>query len=155
MPPIAPKSPLTLLGEALQATSVLKGYAEVKVGVKYLAEQSRPPRIIIFPISGTYESAADNKSALRDIEQELAARIWGSDLDQAWELQQRYFQALEEQGQGSDNGIYWKAIKVSWDAVPDMDKQGVELESVISVRLALDRVPVRIGEVDAVNLIRE
>jgi len=144
----APTSPLTTLAVALREASTLKGAAQVLAGADKLAVQGAPPRIVLFPLQGQYESATDN-SALRDLELQIAARIWARDIDGAWDLQVRLLQALEEQGAAA--GLYWRLGSCAWDTEPDTTRQGQELEVIFTVRLAVDRVATPTGKIDAVQ----
>lgn len=145
----SPVSPLTTLAQALKAAPALLGWASVLLGARNLSAQAGPPRVVLFPVEGVIKSPQRNDTALRDVELELGARVWGKDFDQAWECKQRLFQALESQG--AAGGLFWKAVSEAWNVDPDASKQGEELEVRFIVILSIDRVALTTGEVDGLS----
>lgn len=141
----SPRSPLRTLAEALALTDALKGKAKIFLGAANLPRQGAPGRIVIYPRRGPMTSAQYVGQQL-DVELEVAAQIWGEDIDHAWDLRARYLRALWEQGIAG--GAFWQGVVEEWDEPQDTAEQGQALEVVVNVKLQastktdLDRVRV-------------
>lgn len=143
--------PLDVLCRALKNSRALRSRAEVYSGAAALALQKSTGSIVLFPTRGSYAPAAHN-TALTDVVQTVAARIWGRDQRQAWNLHRRLFQALEEQA--AAGSLYWQSVggELEWDAEADTARQGAALTVLFSVRLSVDRVTESVGLVDAIDI---
>lgn len=153
------KDPFTLFAEALTRTTVAKARRiEVLAGKDHLADRrapslSEPAPIVLYPTTGKIEAPHNVEDSLRDDEQIVAFRIWGYDLTQAWLLLRVLTHALDEH---KDQAVsfYWKGAAVGFDPKADTAQSGQELELILTLRLALDRVPLAEGQVDEVDLNR-
>jgi hypothetical protein len=150
----SPKSPITLLAEALNATPMLKGFAKVLAGKDELAKGRAPPSIVIYPWKAGYRDAQDNISSFVDVDLQLAARLWGRNDDEAWDLRARFIAALWNQAFGDVNnaddsvaGFYFTMIDETWDIVPDTAVQGQELEVLFVIRASASEKSLSIGVV--------
>jgi hypothetical protein len=155
-----PVSPITLLYEALKATTALNG-VNVLLSAKRIAEGRAPNTIILYPTDGDLINAADT-SALRDTNLRFVARCWGDDYDEAWYLATRLMQALDEQasaedadGDGNEDGSFWVTSSISFNADDqDSNRQGEECALIFVPRFAFDKVTEQLGEVDATSFNR-
>jgi hypothetical protein len=141
----APKSPLRLLAERLAATTALRAIrCQVLLGGPSLARQGSPPRIVLEPTAATHHPATDQTSSLGDDHQVIRAHLWapvlssplGVDFDGAWDLRQRYEQALEEQAAGLPGGaagFVWSVESLDWDEGTDTAQDGLAL--IVTTRL--------------------
>lgn len=158
----APKSPVTVLAETLQAMPALQTLQGLRVlaGKNSLPLAGAPPRIVLFPVEAGYQAAADNVQALVDIDIKIVAHLWASSLDEAWDLRQRYIQALKQQAignptqpiQASDSqaGVFYNLLTEAWDVDTDTAEHGQEMEVVIAARLSASPVlPFGTGLVNA------
>lgn len=159
----APKSPITLLAEALTSQPALKGFVEVLAGKNKLAKGRSTPSIVIFPAEGGYDSPNDNVGSIVDIDLKVIARLWADNLDEAWDLRKRYIQALRQQAIGNAKepmkatdaqaGVFSEYMIEAWDVEVDTSEQGQELEVTISVRYsAAPTLQLGTGEVDSTGL---
>lgn len=158
-PPPSPPSPITLLAQGLNAAPSLIGFATVLAGKNNLTKLRAPPSIVIYPQSGPLEAAADIIDSFADVNLTIAARLWGSNLDQAWDLRARLVAALWSQGIGDPSnpddttaGFYFKLVDEVWDVIPDASQQGQELEVLFSIRSSASEKSLAYGEVDAESL---
>lgn len=140
----APKGPVTLLAEALSAMPALSGFAKVLPGIQKLAASRSPPSIVLFPVEAGYQAPHDNVQSLVDIDLKLAAHLWASSLDEAWDLRVRFIEALKQQAIGnptapidatpSQAGVFYQLLTEKWDIDPDTAAQGTELEVLFAAR---------------------
>jgi hypothetical protein len=159
----SPKSPITVLADALNAMPALQGFARVLAGKNALPLSGAPPRIVLFPVEGGYDSPEDNVASLVDVDLKIAAHLWAHDLDEAWDLRQRYIQALKQQAIGNPSqpmqatdaqaGIYYEFLTEAWDIKPDTAQQGQELEVIVAGRFAgAPQLQLGTGEIAATAL---
>lgn len=142
----APKSPLTLLLEGLQGSASLKNTAKIFLGRNRLAEAGAPGRIVMYPADGVLGPAANLVSTIKDLNPlQVAFRLWGKNIDEAWMLRTLLLQGIEEFAK--TGGPYFQSQGESWDAVVDTAQQGEALEVTIGFRFGVDRVPASLGEV--------
>lgn len=128
----SPVSPISTLFVTLANTASLKGRAKLLLGKARLAEGRSPPSIVMFPRKGPLSSPQYVGKQL-DVDLEMVARIWGRDIDEAWDLRNRYLRGLWEQGQAG--GVFWQGVGELWDDSADTSEQGQELEIIVNVRL--------------------
>ena len=135
-----PKSPITVLGEALAAADSLKAlHVKVLVGAKALPLTGAPPRIVIFPTTGALHTARKVPLAIVDNDQQLVAHLWGESIDHAWAILQALMQALEQQARGTTSaGAFYDVQSLVWDVAPDTTQQGQALEVTIKVPMAIE-----------------
>lgn len=127
----SPKSPLTILCEALQQTTPLKGFARsIKLGKNFLPEGGAPPRIVIFPRRGPLASPQYVGTSM-DVQLEVVARLWGANIDNAWDLRARFLKGMWEQGIAG--GAWWSSVSELWDDSEDTAEQGQALEVVLTL----------------------
>jgi hypothetical protein len=162
---VSPPSPLTILAQALAGAPSLAGFlqsTQVFLGSRYLSKSnSSPPRIVIFPSEGKLRDPYHLAEAVRDVDRDLVAHLWGKDFDQLHDLQTRFMNALEYQASPQPSsptptkpaGVYWKAIEEKWDTTPDSAKQGEEVFLVLTVPIAFDRTPLATGLVESVSIV--
>lgn len=159
----SPKSPVTVLAEALGSMPALSGYAKVLAGKNRLVEGRAPPSIVIFPAEGGYQSPQDNVQAFVDVDLKVVAHLWAAGVDEAWDLRQRYIQALWQQAIGNPTypavatdaqaGVMFEFLTEAWDVSPDTAQQGQELEVVIAVRFAASQsLATTLGDINATGL---
>lgn len=155
----SPKSPLTVLVEALDAAPPLRGFGGkskglVLLGKDRLARGRSAPSIVLFPATGPLKTPSDNVNQYADAVLVVTARLWGRDIDEAWDLRARYIAALWYQANpdpfNPDDAIagpYFALESETWDIVPDTAGLGQELEVDVVFRFsASDKVLTR-GEV--------
>lgn len=154
----APQSPLTTFALELEQQPALKvSGVRVRLGAHNLASTRAPSRqIVIYPTSGPY-GAPDRERVrhsedpvLASVDQGMVAAIWGASIDDAWDLQQRFFQALRSYT--VDGGYRFAHEGCTWDETPpDTSAQGEAL--VIRFRLWLPIQPpsYQSTEVESVN----
>lgn len=128
----------------------LAGFAKVYSGKSSLVLGRSPKSIVIFPIEGGYDSPHDVVGSLVDVDLKLAAHLWGANLDEAWDLRQRFIQALRQQAIGNpllpaqatpaQQGAYYEMLSEAWDTSPDTAEQGQELEILFTIRCTASTV---------------
>lgn len=133
-----PKSPLTLLEQALKSHAAIKGFADVHLGPEGLAKQSATGRIVLVPDSGQHTPPLNKGPAVYDLNQQISAHIWGDSYDHCWNLYQRLLQAIKESRVGC--GSTWEPQGVTWDTQPDTSKQGRILEVTFTARIAVTKL---------------
>lgn len=155
----APKSPITLLAESLNAAPTLKGFAKVLAGKDKLAAGRSAPSIVIYPWTAGYRDSMDNVDSFVDVDLQLAARVWGRNIDETWDLRARLIAAMWAQGIGDPNnpddsvaGPYFKFLDETWDIVPDTSQQGQELEVLFVIRESASEKALALGLVSAESL---
>ncbi len=159
----SPKSPVTVLAEALAAMPALSGYAKVLSGKNSLVAGRAPPSIVIFPAEGGYQSPQDNVQSFVDVDLKIVAHLWAAGVDEAWDLRQRYIQALWQQAIGnptqpvaatdSQAGVMFELLTETWDVSPDTAQQGQELEVIIAARFAsAQTLATTLGDINATAL---
>lgn len=151
-PPRPGPSPITTFVAGMAATESL-GDISVLCGANAIAAAGRPPRVVIFPTVGSSEGQANITGSVRDIRQSMAARCWGRDDDDAWDLAVRVLRALDEQA--AAGGLYWYGGDLTWDASPDTSQQGQSVTVSFDVRLSADRIPPSTGEIQSISYSRE
>jgi hypothetical protein len=151
----SPKSPLTLLAEQLSQAPTLKGFAtKIALGVKKLNDQRSPRSIVFYPRSGPLANALSRSNSYLDMDLELVFRLWGADIDEAWDLRARLIEAMSSVGLAG--GPFWSGVVENWDDDKDTAAQGTDLEVVLSVRLsASDKTAARTVKVENTSLTRE
>jgi hypothetical protein len=162
----SPKSPLTTLVEALDAAPSLRGFGGkskglVLLGKDRLARGRSAPSIVLFPATGPLKVPSDNVNQYADVVLVVTARLWGRDIDEAWDLRARYIAALWFQANpdplnpdDSIAGPYFALESETWDIVPDTAQLGQELEVDVAFRFAASDEPLTYGQVDAESLER-
>lgn len=151
----SPSGDLTLLARAMQAQQPLLGFAKVLSGKNELAKQGSPPRAVVFVVGGTGGVADDLRVTITSSWMVVTSHFWASSVDEAFDLRQRWFQALRAQADAG--GYYWKLPEGEnerWDIVPDTAAQGQEFEIDILVRVDANFPPKSTGTVQAVSLNR-
>jgi hypothetical protein len=132
----SPKGDLTLLCQNLQATVALLGFAQVLPGKNKLAASGAPTRIVMFPVGSKNGTADDRTVSVTSGWMLFTAHCWALDPDNAFDLRERFFQALRIQADAG--GYYWKSPDSEderWDIQPDTAQQGQEFEIDVLVRL--------------------
>lgn len=156
------------LADRLGNTKQLKGFATVSAGKNALIRGRQAQSIVLVPIGGPYESAADTVDTYADVHLQIVAHLWAkpsSDdpdgLDAAWEMRQRLIAALWEQGigdplEGSDTaaGYQFNFVDEAWDTTRDSGQQGQAIEVTFDVTFSASSKSLRFGEVDDVSLTR-
>jgi hypothetical protein len=160
----SPKSPITVLAEALDAAPTLRGFGGkskglVLSGKNKLARSRSAPSIVIFPATGPLKTPADNVNQYADVVLMVTARIWGRDDDEAWDLRARYIAALWHQANPDPNspddstaGPYFTLDNETWDIIPDTAENGQELEVDITVRFSASDKALTYGLVETESL---
>jgi hypothetical protein len=140
----SPRSQWSIFVDAMKNSPSLKGYAQVLGGKNKLAAAGAPPRIVLFPVHGVNERADDRTVAVSSGWLLITAHFWArDDGDGAFDLRERFFQALRAQADGTltdpnGAGLFWElpaGQNERWDIEPDTAQQGQELEIDILVRL--------------------
>jgi hypothetical protein len=162
----APKSPLTTLAEALDAAPSLRGYGGkskgvVQLGKDRLARGRSAPSIVLFPATGPLKTPSDNVNQYADAVLVVTARLWGRDIDEAWDLRARYIAALWYQANpdpfNPDDtiaGPYFALESETWDIVPDTAEFGQELEVDAVFRFSASDKVLTHGLVETESLLR-
>jgi len=153
----SPKGDLTLLAQNIQASSSMLGFAKVLPGKNNLAAAGAPPRVVMFPVGGKNGIPDDNKASVTSGWMLVTAHFWAHNSDEAFDLRQRWFQALRIQADAG--GYFWKSPDSEderWDVQPDTAEQGQEFEIDILIRIDanLPSSYLRTGHVLATSLNR-
>lgn len=155
----SPLSPVGQLAQKIGAAPSLLGFARVLAGKNAIALGRSPPCIVLYPIGAGYKAARDVLEAFADVDLRIAARLWGRDIDEAWDLRARYIAALWSQAQGdptigddSAAGYSYELEDEVWDIKPDTAQNGQELEVIAIFRLSASDKTIVYGEVDAESL---
>lgn len=153
----AAKSPITTLAEALNASPLLKGArpsVPVHFGRAKITETSGPRRIVVYCAGGTYVFPEVNRRItteappLCDIDQNMIAKVWAENHDEAWDIQRRFFQALNRNtGRG---GPLYKYGDQPDDSDDDGGSQGEQLTIRFRLQLPIERVDETTVEVESV-----
>ncbi len=132
----SPKGDLTLFAEKLQAAAPLLGFARVLSGKNQLARDGAPERVVLFPVGAVNGVADDRTVTVSSSWFLMTGHFWARDPDAAFDLRERFFQALRIQADAG--GYYWKSPdgeNERWDVQPDTAQQGQEFEIDVVVRL--------------------
>ena len=147
----APKSPLTMLCEGLQGSASLKNTAKVLLGRNELAKAGAPGRIVMYPADGVLTPPANIAETIKDLNPlQVAFRLWGKNIDDAWLMRTMLLQGIEEFAKAG--GPFFQSQGESWDTVVDTAQQGEALEVTIGFRFGVDRVSPALGEVLTTSL---
>lgn len=140
------ESPITAFARDLGQQSAIKGAGvRVVLGAAELAKTTSPRRqVIVYPTAGVYippdreRERHSEDPVLAVVEQGMIAAIWGASIDDAWDLQQRFFQALNTYV--ADGGYRFKHEGCAWDETPpDTSQQGEAMTIRFSLRLPIQR----------------
>jgi hypothetical protein len=133
----------------------------VLVGKNKLAAGRSAPSIVMFPATGPLKTPSDNVNQYADAVLVVTARIWGRDIDEAWDLRARFIAALWYQGNpdptnpdDSIAGPYFALESETWDIVPDTAEFGQELEVDVVFRFSASDKALTYGAVDTETLTR-
>ncbi len=133
-----PKSSITLMFEAVRASARLKG-VPVTFGARALADQSSPNRLVMVPISATYEAPEDNDN-FQDVPVKIEAHIWGESFDHCVYIRDAYSVCLWEY-QTSTDEIRVRGGDEEWSADPDTAPQGAALVVSYDIVSFMDKNP--------------
>lgn len=162
----SPKSPLATLVDMLDAAPSLRGFGGkskglVRLGKNALAHGRSAPSIVIFPATGPLKAPSDNVNQYADVVLVVTARIWGRDIDEAWDLRARYIAALWYQANPDPNnpddaiaGPYFALESETWDVVPDTAEFGQEVEVDAAFRFSASDEPHTYGLVESESVTR-
>lgn len=132
----SPKGDLTLLCQGVQAASSMLGFARVLSGKNELPKAGAPERVVMFPV-GAYNGTADDRTvSVTSAWMLITGHFWARSPDAAFDLRQRFFQALRIQADAG--GYFWKSPdgeNERWDTDPDTAEQGQEFEIDIVIRV--------------------
>lgn len=128
----------------MQDRTELKGAGiRVALGRQELARTTATRRIVFVPVDGPYmppDRERERHTAapvLATVDQAMVARIWGASIDDAWDIQQRLFQALNEYV--AAGGYRFRHEGHQWDTDPDTSEQGEALQVRFHLMLPIDR----------------
>lgn len=151
----SPKGDLTVLCQSLQASSSLLGFAKVIAGKNALAAAGKPPRVVMFPV-GAHNGVADDRTVTVSSSWMLVtAHFWATDVDNAFDLRTRWFQALRAQADAG--GYFWMSPEGEserWDISPDSAQQGQEFEIDIVIRIDANLPAKSKGTVQSTSMAR-
>jgi hypothetical protein len=126
----APKSPMRLLFEALKESPRLQG-VQLLFGAREISKAGAFPRVVLYPLVGEMTDPEQHDN-LCDCDAHLAAKCWGQDHDQLFELLSRLALAVWNFRLDSDINAQHGAVK--WDDSPDASKSGEAAVMQITVR---------------------
>jgi hypothetical protein len=161
----SPKSQLRKLYDGIRNAPPIAQWKAVNcpvyLGSKFMTKDGAPPRIVIFPVKGSFLVARkrDPGGSLRDVDRSVAVHLWGADFDQLEELESRFFQALDYQAVGGlpssssvTPGTYWQSSEEQWDMVEDSSKQGEAVVIVLTAINSIEKVAQTFGHVDSIAI---
>lgn len=141
-----PESPITAFVRELGDQSTLSSVGvDVRLGAAALLDTTSPRRqIVVYPAVGTYAPPDRERErhtadpVLASVDQGMVAAIWGESIDDAWDLQQRLFQALNTYV--AAGGYRFKHEGCLWDETPpDSSNQGEALTIRFRLLLPIQR----------------
>jgi hypothetical protein len=151
----SPPGDLTLFCRLLQSASSLLGFAKVLPGKNALALAGAPPRVVMFPVNAVDGVADDRTVTIKSSWMLFTGHFWAADVDQAFDLRERWFQAIRAQADAK--GYFWKSPEGEnerWDTAPDTAQQGQEFEIDVLLRIDANKVPLSMGTVAATSMNR-
>lgn len=151
----SPKGDLTLLGQSLQSSTSLLGFAKVLTGKNSLPLAGKPQRLVMWIVGAANGTADDRTVSVSSAWMLVTTHFWSSDVDNALDLRQRWMQALRAQADAG--GYFWKfpdGENERWDQTPDTASQGQEFEIDIVIRVDANLPTKTTGTVAATSLNR-
>lgn len=151
----SPKGDLTLFCQNLQSASSLLGFAKVLPGKNSLPLAGHPQRVVMWIVGGANGVADDRTVTVSSAWMLITSHFWAQDIDTAFDLRQRWMQALRAQADAG--GYFWKfpdGENERWDQTPDTASQGQEFEIDIVIRIDANYPTKSTGTVAATSLNR-